>query len=178
MVINRLNPTQLYSTFLGMISLIMKKRLEKMNNHKEREELFFNLMSDINERQGEELEKYYIKLTKEKKDEFWEDIYEDGIYFHQPPFYGNLEFDQLREVVKKYDIEPFKFKGIENKMVMGDLYFVLLKHTASSKFSARSVAYNNIKNIPAKSKAFKENENLYRKNPLRLGKHFAQVKSS
>jgi hypothetical protein len=163
------NPTQLYTVTFGMMSIQMSKKLENLDNHKEREELFFNFMNDINETQAKALEEYYINLNSEDKDEFWEDIYEDGIYFHQPPFYDNIEFDQLSEVMHKYDIEPFKFKGIENKMVMGDLYFVLLKHTASSKFSARSVAYNNIKNIPAKSKAFKENENLYRKNPLRLG---------
>jgi hypothetical protein len=54
-------------------------------------------------------------------------------------------------------------------MVMGDLYFIRLKHQPSNKTVLRSAANLNVKNLPAKSSLRQEKKSLYSQNPLRLG---------
>jgi hypothetical protein len=54
-------------------------------------------------------------------------------------------------------------------MVMGDLYFIRLKHESSNKASARSTALNNIKYLPSKSTLKKEKKILLSQTPIRMG---------
>src|SRR5690606_14746095 len=95
---------------------------------------------------------------------------EDGIFIHQPPFYGNIDIEDLEALYQAYpEIQPYKFQGIETPLIMGEMYFLRLKHEPMSKFSARSSSYMNLKNIPSKSTRYKENQQLYPRTPIKIG---------
>ena len=61
---------------------------------------------------------------------------------------------------KPHLVEEYKFKNIEKPMVMGDLYFIRLKHEASNKTSARATSLSNLKSLPSKSVLKKEKKIL------------------
>jgi DNA-directed RNA polymerase beta subunit len=171
-IMNRLNPAQLYEQEINFISNQITKRLKKMYEEKKYDgmtDLFFDYIWDINEKQHDSLVDYYNELPEEETMAFWEEIFEKGIFIHQPPFYGNITFDKLRDLYMKYGIKPLKFKGIETPLVIGDIYMLVLKHHPATKFSSRSTSYLNLKGIPSKSNNYKENLQLYSKTPIKLG---------
>ena len=140
----------------------------------EKEEIFFDYMDAINETQCNSLIDYYNDLDMNGAIEFFESIDKNGIYVHQPPFFDNIAFDQLVGLYDKYpDIVPYTFtvkgKELSNKIIMGELYFMKLKHEPKSKMSARSSIYLNLKNIPSKSTRFKMHQSLYSKTPIKVG---------
>ena len=109
--------------------------------------------------------------NEEKQKEFAETIERDGIFIHQPPFFGNTTMEEFENIYRKHPEwnEKYKFVGIEKPMVMGDLYFIRLKHQPSNKTVLRSAANLNVKNLPSKSSLRQEKKSLYSQNPLRLG---------
>jgi hypothetical protein len=103
--------------------------------------------------------------------EFIVSILTNGIYIHQTPFFSNTTMDQYEKIFKEkpYLVKKQKFVNIEKPMVMGDMYFIRLKHESSNKASARSTALNNIKYLPSKSTLKKEKKILLSQTPIRLG---------
>jgi len=121
-VFNRLNISQLYEQEINFISnnIIRKMKDKELS---EKEEIFFEYMSLINEKQYESLVDYYNNLNLEEANEFFESIDKNGIYIHQPPFYDNISFNQLADIYKHYpEIKPYKFtvnnKELEQEMIM------------------------------------------------------------
>lgn len=178
------NPAQLYEQELNFLGNYIRNSIkyywenEKEVNEEDGREykftyneyLLFDFLRDINPSQSEWLKEKYDNLDYEGQVAFWEETIEKGIYIHQPPFFGNITFEQLRELYKTYpDCRPKKFIGIERPLIIGEMYFMKLKHEAISKFSARSSSYLNIKNTPSKSTKFKENQQLYSRTPVKVG---------
>jgi DNA-directed RNA polymerase beta subunit len=176
-VVNRLNVAQLYEQEINFLSNYIVENMKIMFEHDDMDAMvnyFFDYIYNVNEEQYSQLVDYYNELDDDESAQFWADIFEKGIFIHQPPFYGNMQFDQLRELYKLYpDCKPVQLyvdgQPIENPLIMGQLYFMKLKHEAKSKFSARSSSYLNLKNIPSKSTRFKENQQLYPKTPIKVG---------
>jgi hypothetical protein len=176
------NPAQLYEQELNALGDFIRKSIKYYWEENEIDEdgtelkfnsceyLLFDFLNNINPTQAEWLRDHYSELGYEEREAFWEETIEKGIFIHQPPFFGNISFDQLRELYTIYeDCGPRKFVGIERPLIMGEIYFMKLKHEAISKFSARSSSYLNIKNIPSKSTKFKENQQLYPRTPVKVG---------
>jgi DNA-directed RNA polymerase beta subunit len=171
-VINRLNPAQLYEQEINFISNYIVGKMKEVDpeDPDSKAEILLDYINDINPQQAESMINYYNELDYEKRLKFIEGVEGNGIFIHQPPFFGNITFDQLKYLYDKYpDCRPLKFEGIEKPLILGELYFIKLKHEASSKFSARSSSYLNLKNIPSKSTRFKENQQLYPKTPIKIG---------
>lgn len=171
-VINRLNLSQLYELEINALSNYIVKNMKDMydEDFESMVEYYFDYIYDISPTMYEPLVEYYNNLDEEESYNFWQDIFNKGIFIHQPPFYGNITFDKMAEMYDKYPGSgPKKFVNIENPLILGELYFMKLKHEPSSKFSARSSSYLNLKNIPSKSTRFKENQQLYAKTPIKIG---------
>jgi len=179
-IINRLNPSQMYEQEINFLSDNIQRECKKLwdinteESIDEMTELFFDYINSANEVQHDFMVDYYNELDEDETVEFWEDIFEDGIFIHQSPFFNNITFDQLGELYKKYpQFKPYSMsvggKKIIQPLIMGDLYFLKLKHEPKSKFSARSSSYVNLKNIPSKSTRFKLHQSLYTKTPVRIG---------
>ena len=169
-----MNPGQLYELEINFFFNQVVARIRKLwkkGKKLEAEELYFDAMKGVSVHQHNKVLKSYRKLDEKGLAEFWEDIMVNGVYIHQPPFFGNMDFNGLVELYRKHDwVKPYKFEGIETPLVMGEMYFILLKHHPSTKLSIRSTSYLNIKNVPSKSTTFKENLQLYSKTPIRLGR--------
>ena len=145
-VVNRLNPAQLYELELNFISDNIVRKMKEMKSIKEKANLLFGYIKDVNSKQAKEMANYFNSLNKEGKINFIQEVEEKGIYLHQPPFWGNVGFDQLKEIYKKYSwIKPYKvfYKGKEmrKKLIIGDEYVLKMKHEPKTKFSTRSTSY-------------------------------------
>jgi DNA-directed RNA polymerase beta subunit len=170
-VLNRLNIAQIIEQYINFMSYNLVEKLKEMDDLYEKEELFFDFMKLINKEQYDYLDMQYIIMNRKQKEEFFDDIIEKGIYIHQTPFFGNTTMEEFKKIYQKFPelIEKYKFKNIEKTMVMGDLYFIRLKHEASNKTSVRATGLNNIKNLPSKSTLKKEKKILVSQTPIRLG---------
>jgi len=170
-ILNRLNLAQIQEQYLNFMSDRLIDHLKTIENPLERADEFLSFMKLVNKEQYDFLDMEYIMLNRSKKEDFINDIIENGIYLHQTPFFGNTTMDQFEKIFKQkpYLVQKYKFVNIEKPMVMGDLYFIRLKHESSNKASARSTALNNIKYLPSKSTLKKEKKVLLSQTPIRLG---------
>lgn len=147
------------------------KEMKSTEDYVEKLEIFLEFMKLINKAEYDFFDIETISMNRAKRQEFVDDIERDGIYIHQPPFFGNTSMEQFKEIYRKHPewCTEYKFKGIERPMVMGDVYFIRLKHEPSNKSSMRSASNLNVKNLPSKSTLKKEKKILVSSNPLRLG---------
>lgn len=170
-VINRLNMAQLYEQHINFMSDHVVKQLKETNDLMEKENLFFKYLSLLNKEQADFLEDEYFTMSRMQKTEFFKDIEENGIHVHQQPFFGNTPFETFEKIYKEMPeiCERYEFEGIEKPLVMGDLYFIRLKHESTNKASMRSTGSTNSKNLPAKSALKKAKKVRYSNTPIRLG---------
>ena len=168
-VINRINPAQLYEQEFNFIAMYIKLKIKESKTREEKEKWYFDFINDINPNQYKFTKEWYSKLNDEQKDEFLKEC-EDKIYIHQEPFYNRTDLQLLCDLYDKYDfIQPFEFEGINIPLIMGEMYFLRLKHDPAGKLSARSTGFENLKNSPSKSKDFKYKKSNISKTPIRLG---------
>jgi hypothetical protein len=179
MVIARLNPSQFREQFLNHIG---DKEIERLTEQRKKNDLmdmekeFFRLMEIVNPKERNFLWSRYQDIPKADRMSFFDRIINDDkcIYFHEPPFWGNTGNDQFRQIFREMPwlCERDRFVGIEKPMIMGELYFMRLKHESSNKFSARSTGLANPRYLPAKSSLKKEKRILFSNTPIRLGRRF------
>lgn len=181
-IINRLNLSQIQEQYLNFMSdnLIRKlKELNAKNNITGMEDEFFSYMKLINRQEYDFLDLEYMSMNRSQKVAFFDDILTNGLYIHQPPFFGNTPMEVFVKLFKEkpylsqmYHLKVLDngiMKSIEKPMITGDLYFLRLKHESSNKLSARSTGLTNTKNLPSKSTLKKEKKVLYSHTPIRLG---------
>jgi len=171
-VLNRLNLAQIIEQHINFICYNLVEELKKTDDIFAMEDLFFEFMKIINPKQHEFLDLEYMLMNRQQRHDFFEDIKEKGMYIHQTPFFGNTSLEEFAEIFEKFPqlVEKYNFKNTEKKMVLGDLYFIRLKHDASNKTSVRSTGLNNIKDLPSKSTLKKQKKILVSQTPIRLGK--------
>lgn len=169
-VINRLNLSTLLEHELNFIAEEYRIRYKDSDDATKWERLVY-FYDNVNLEQRKSIESYYENIEDdEEKKEFVNEFYENGFLIHEPPFFGNLDFDWLMELYEAFDVKPLKFKNIENRMVFGDMYCLRLKHEPSSKMSARSCGQINMRGIPNKSnKVFRAGMSPYSNTPIRMG---------
>jgi DNA-directed RNA polymerase beta subunit len=171
-VLNRLNLAQIIEQHITfMCENLVKSLKEKQDGLFEMEDEFFGFLKLVNKEQYDFLDMEYIMMNRSEKEDFFKDIIENGIYIHQSPYMENADMDDFVEIYKKFPhlVEKYKFKNIEKLMVMGDMYFIRLKHETANKTSIRATGLNNIKNLPSKSTLKKQKKILVSQTPLRLG---------
>ncbi|ALN97837.1 hypothetical protein Bp8pS_158 [Bacillus phage vB_BpuM-BpSp] len=170
MVFNRLNPSQLIEQELNWISKHIRKYIEEEQDLSKKEEILLDYLQVVNKEETEIMKEYISHLDNNQKEEFFNELVEKGIPICQKPFFDNVGLDELFALYEKYDdIDYFNCEGITTPLIIGELYFLRLKHEPQSKFSARSTSFMNLRNLPAKSKSYKENKELHSKTPVRLG---------
>lgn len=147
------------------------KLMKETDDFSAKEDIFFQYLKAINKTEYDFFDIQYIGMNRQEKHAFIENVEQNGIYIHQPPFFGNTTEEQFKKIFKQHPewCTEYKFVGIEKPMTMGDIYFIRLKHEASNKSSMRSASNLNVKNLPAKSTLRKEKKILQSHNPLRLG---------
>jgi len=170
-VINRTNLSQLLELEINFISKEIERYLSTIDDIDKKKKILFKYLKICNKNQYKFTKEYYENLPNDNyRNCFWDEICSEGIYIHQPPFYKTMNIDTLMELYTAFPfIKPYKFENIQNELIMGKIYYMRLKHDSFGKFSARSAKYLNLKKVPAKSRSFKNSENLYSSTPIRLG---------
>jgi DNA-directed RNA polymerase beta subunit len=166
-----LNIAQIIEQYLNFMSHNLVEKMKEVGDRFKQEDLLFKYMKLINKDFYDHISVEHVVMNRSDKEKFIEDIIKDGIYTHQPPFFGNTPMEVFERLFREMPdiVQKYNFVGIEKPMVMGDMYFIRLKHESSNKASARSTALNNIKNLPSKSTLKKEKKILLSQTPIRLG---------
>ena len=176
---NRLNTFQLIEQSINFVTAHVVRKLNELETMKEREDLLFDIVGRFNAKQRKEMEKFYSKLKPTKKDLFFKQIQEFGIYIHIPPLWEDKPiFDTLTEIYRDYPwIKPYKVYikkfgrmiPMMNRMVVSKMYVMKLKQTASKNFSVRSTGSLSKKGLPEKTDNAKDNKTAYKDTPVKLG---------
>ena len=172
-VVNRLNSGQLFEMEINFISDNIVEKSKEFKTNEEKYEYILDYINTVNPEQAKTLREYNEK--NKSIEEFLDEVYNGkGIYIHQPPFWNNVNIDELTKIYEKYDwIKPYKVtingKEIENRLIIAEEYFLKLKHQPSTKFSVRSTSYLNSKDIPSKNTNYSKKQALYSTTPIRLG---------
>jgi len=182
-ILNPLSPVNrliIGSMYEHEINFIVTERIKQIKSFN-LEDFFDNmleLLNDINTVQYEEFWSFLNTLDDISLCHLKQEIIEEGLYIHQPPFFGNVSFEDMRNLYKKYDIHPSKLfyrddnnivHEIENPIIVADIYILHLKHQPLGKMSARSIDKTNIKGVPSKSKDKKLYQSLHSTTPVRVG---------
>lgn len=167
---NRLNPSQLQEQYLNFMADHVLKLMKAEPDYSKKQEIFLEFLKMTNKEEYDYFDIELIGMNRFQQMEFINSVEENGIYIHQQPFFGNTTEEQFKEIFKKHPewCEEYRFFGIEKPMVMGDVYYIRLKHENSNKSSMRSASNLNVKNLPSKSTLKKEKKVLYSSMPLRL----------
>lgn len=182
-ILNPLSPVNrliMGSMYEHEINFIVTERIKQIKNNNLED--FFNdileLLYDINKVQYKEFMDFLNTLDDISLCHLKQEIIEEGLYIHQPPFFGNVSFEDMRKLYKKYNIYPSKLfyrdddniiHEIENPIIVADIYILHLKHQPLGKMSARSIDKTNIKGVPSKSKDKKLYQSLHSTTPVRVG---------
>jgi len=170
-VIGRENIAQLYEQELNFMGDQVVRQTKSMESVKEKFDHIMKFYKIVNSSQYEFIKKSVKTLGD--KEEFINDSYEHGLYIHQPPFFDNITIENMNKLYEEFGWEPYKCtiggKEIEKPLVIGNLYYLRLKHDPSTKLSARSSGDLSLNNIPSKSSSFKYHTTLFSKTPVRCG---------
>ena len=177
---NRLNPFQWIEVELNHDSDILAEQLKVMENNEERWKTLKQFLNYFNERKYlDQLIEYYEDLDEEEKNEFWNSIYEKGIFINYPPMWeGMPALDKLNELMHKYDfprhqLYVHKFGReipIMRKIVVGAKFMIKLKQDSEKNFSARATGSLSQQGVPEKSNKVRTNEMLYSTTPITIGR--------
>lgn len=181
-VINRLNSAQLYEISVNFIADRIIEKMKTIKSRAAREKLLWKFLDHFDERgMTTKLKEYYNSLTTADKEDFFESIYQDGIFVNIPPISTKNKpiFDILNDIYKEFDwIKPYDVYinkwgrriKLLHPMIVGEQYIIRLKQTAKKNFSARSTGYLSQKGLPDKSNKSKHNQQLYSTTPIKIGR--------
>lgn len=170
-VLNRMNPAQLIEQHINFMSDHVVREMKKLKTADEKIDLYLTYLKYLNKQQASFIESELILMNRSQKETFIEEVESKGIKVHQAPFFNNTTFDTFKQIYRDHPewCERYKCKGIEKPIVIGDIYFIRLKHESSNKASFVSAASTNTKNQPAKTNSKKTHKTLFADTPIRLG---------
>lgn len=173
---NRKNYFQLFEQEINFIGLYVRKAIHEAEDLSDKREILFTFYEKLKCYELKETTKEFLdRLEDEEEYIFFEQLVEDGIPVHQGPFNNHIDIYDLLDIQSYYEenlgLEKFKFKGIHNPMVMGELYFIILKHSPDNKNSARSTKFMDLKDNPSKDRDYKQGKSLYSTNAVKLGRY-------
>ena len=178
--INRLNSFQWIELSLNHCANQLIEQMKEMKSNSERFKALSEFMFYFNERgEKDELEKYYKSLSSKEKDEFFESIYEEGIFINYPPMWEGMP--AVKKIEELYDKFGFtrdqlfihrwgRTIPLLSQVIVGEKYMIKLKQTSEKNFSARSTGYLSQKGLPEKSNKVRTNEQLYSTTPITVGR--------
>ncbi len=170
-VINRGNFSQWHEVHINFMINNMIGIMKSRNDRVKNEALMFGVLGILNPTYSNFIASSYYTMSDEEKKDFMNNIYEEGLPIHQQPFFGNTTFEDFKRLLVEYPEihREHVCAGISRPQVIGEMYFVRLKHESANKFSARSTGKTNIKNLPSKSMLRKEKKIPHSQTPIRLG---------
>lgn len=174
---NRLNPKQGDEVEINFIKNRVMEMVKAEPDYDAKLSMILEIVHDLNAQQGESLKRTLSTLDRDEIIEFIEDAQNGNMRIRQEPFWNNFTLSDFEYIYDKWDIHKYtvcvkKFGRtvkLMNALVVGEQYIMKLKHTAEGKFSARSTAHVNPKDLPDKSSATKNNKSLYPKTPVKMG---------
>jgi len=135
--------------------------------------VLLNFLNDVNPKQAADLNQFYQSCDENYKQILYNEILTEGLKIHQPPFWDNCTFDELRALYAKYRYPRYRFKyggkDIIRPLTMGKKYLMLLKQTPGSKYSARGLGMQSTLGHPSKSIKYKKYGIPYSNTPIRTG---------
>lgn len=184
-MVNRENVGQEYEltlTHIGseIIKYIIKNKLDLYDSY----DLIYKYVSLCSPKQGEKLERFKNESSDEQLAYYIDDIVKSGaIHLSIEPISDPLSIDKIKEI---YDTFPFvemndvevaikssdgsiRYIPTRRKTIVGKQYIYRLKQYAEEHFSATSLSATNIKNENTKSRASKDNKELFSNTPIRFG---------
>lgn len=181
--INRLISFPLFEIFVNCISDILVQKLKKEDSIELKEQWVFDILYTINDEpdKTDKIKQRYDTLDKDGKEEFFESIIENGLYYKFNPLWESPIkplFYRLMDLMKKYDwIEPqqcyvnrFGRKiPIMRKLVIGDMYYIKLRQSSKKNYTARSTGSISKLGFPEKSNKSSNHEDTNPKTPVRIG---------
>ena len=89
---------------------------------------FHALLKAVNKEEYDFFDIEFMGMNRQERRDFLDKVESDGIYIHQPPFFGNTTEEQFKEIFKEHPewCTEYDFEGIERPMTMGDVYFIRL----------------------------------------------------
>lgn len=174
-VVNRMNPAQLQEHTINFISDHVLTIIKATKDVDDKIDLLLSYINYLDKEEHDFLESETIMMNRAQKEDFIKDIEDHGIFMHQDSFFKNAkepDFERLisdhPEWVTKYNC-TVKGMKIERPIVIGDIYFIRLKHESSNKCSFVSADATNMKDQPSKSTSKKDHKTLFMKTPVRFG---------
>lgn len=177
--IRRMITMPLFEHAINQIIDKMKLEITKMDDYKEKEKLFFDVIGTLNKKECDSLKKFYKGFKSKGKQKFIDYICSGDIYIELPPMWEDYPiYEKILTLYEKYDwvgkeevyIKRF---GREIKvirpMIIADVYMMRLKQTSEHGFSVRSTGSVDKKNVPAKSSDAKNGFDLFSNTPIRVG---------
>jgi hypothetical protein len=76
----------------------------------------------------------------------------------------------MSKLYDRFPAKKIKFKGVIDHLIIGDIYFIMLKHTPAGKFSARAAEMTSLLDVPYKNnEKYKKGNALFNSNPIKFG---------
>ncbi len=133
----------------------------------------FEFLTDVYKPYADKMISFYNGLSETERSQFYASIIAHGLKLHQPPFWGNSGFTELRKLYEKYPYPRYKVtingETCNRRVIFGTKYIMLLKQTPKSKYSVRSLGMQNAIGHPSKSIRFKNHNLPYSDTPIRIG---------
>jgi len=86
---NRLNPSQLQEQYLNFMADHVVEEMKATDSYDEKMSIFLSFLKAINEKEYDFFDIEQFVMNRQQKIEFLDKIEAEGIYIHQPPFFGN-----------------------------------------------------------------------------------------
>jgi hypothetical protein len=130
----------------------------RMCNHKQAEDMF-NFLKN--------------RCDVSKQHKFYREVLDGGIHIEQPPFWGNVSFDKMREIYKRFPYPKYNFtingERIIRPLIMGTKHIMPLKQTPKTKYSCRNLGMISVVGRPSKALRYKRHVYHHSDTPIRVG---------
>lgn len=178
---NRIISFVTYETSMTFMSERIWQHITEMNNNGESKEKIMDIViefiSIFNPDQGNEL----VRLYEESPSQVFNDVINNGIYIHIPPFNEVCVRDALLAAYDKYPdiLKPYKIYDklrhrwvqLKGEYAVGYQYTWVLKQEASKTASAVSTGRTTLSDLPVKTSRYKNNLIPYSDNPIKYGEY-------
>lgn len=182
-VVGRMNPSQLYEHELTFIAneLVLRYHqslhLEKATKANELRcfEKFRKDVTTFYQTASPKLYEWFLSIEQEHPEileAYLREVIENKFLpIHQPPFYGNITPDDMVKLLfSDFNVDKVKLQNVQTPVVVGNMYFIKLKHESHKKFSARSSGVTSLLDVPYKSnEKYKRGNALFNSNPVKMG---------
>lgn len=169
-VMNRLNISQCVEMELNYLKNRVRYAISQLKTVEEKKDLLFNKFLKLVDPKlvnSAILKKMYETMNDDEK--FFQKVVDEGFAINQPPFWNNINGFGVYRIYEElgFDIEPNNMNF--NKIPIGELYYIRLKHEPDHKLSARSSDNINMSGLPTRTGDKKSSKAKVSNTPIRIG---------